>query len=109
MTDVNKVLEDRGRTHGDFNEQARLSQDIKDLFKSSKLWWTLEPFHREALEMIAHKISRALMGNATFLDHYSDIIGYTKLISDELKKRDGTTDVEQKRFIIKDGIRVDLD
>lgn len=107
MSDVNKTLHERETTHGDFGQQSRLSQELKDLMKSSKFWWTLEPFHREALEMIAHKISRALSGNPTFLDHYADISGYSTLIHQELSKRDGTTDVRVIRQTIVDGQKVD--
>jgi hypothetical protein len=41
-------------------------------------WLQLQPMHREALEMIVHKIGRA--------DSWHDIAGYAKLVEDRLPK-----------------------
>jgi len=35
--------------------------------------------HREALEMIAHKIGRILNGDPNYADSWHDIAGYAKL------------------------------
>jgi hypothetical protein len=39
---------------------------------------------REALEMIAHKISRILAGDPHFADHWTDISGYARLVERQL-------------------------
>jgi hypothetical protein len=39
----------------------------------------------EALEMIVHKIGRIVNGNPDVVDHWVDIAGYAKLVSDRLQ------------------------
>jgi hypothetical protein len=41
---------------------------------------------KESLHMIAHKIGRIMTGNPDHLDHYQDIEGYSRLISQRLEK-----------------------
>jgi DNA primase len=48
-------------------------------------WDSLAPYQREALEMIAQKISRALHGNPHEVDHWRDIAGYATLVVNELE------------------------
>jgi hypothetical protein len=47
--------------------------------------YVLIPVHREALDMIALKLSRILSGQANFKDHWDDIAGYAKLGSEACK------------------------
>lgn len=39
----------------------------------------MNPVHREALDMMACKISRILSGQSGFEDHWADIEGYARL------------------------------
>jgi hypothetical protein len=41
---------------------------------------------KEALEMVAHKLGRIVNGDPNYLDSWVDIIGYTQLVLDRLKK-----------------------
>lgn len=85
--DVNEILADRQKTHGDFVTHAQCTQDLKEVFSR----YCREPrkrltaSQREALSMIAHKIGRILAGNPDHKDHWDDIAGYATLISKELK------------------------
>jgi hypothetical protein len=75
------LLVERQKTHGDFKLNAEISQGIKSWFdmpQTSKL----SKVHREALDMIALKLSRILSGQANFKDHWDDIAGYAKLGSE---------------------------
>ena len=74
------LLTERQKTHGDFKTNALISQTLKDVFDrhSDGLIAT----HREALDMIALKLSRILSGQANFKDHWDDIAGYAKLGSE---------------------------
>jgi hypothetical protein len=86
--DINKVLEERSKTHGSFPDQSELSQQFKliirqGLRKSSKV---LYPYQDEALDMIVHKISRIVQGNPMEKDHWVDIAGYSTLVANELDK-----------------------
>ena len=40
--------------------------------------------HREALEMIVHKIARIVNGDPNYIDNWIDICGYSKLVIDEI-------------------------
>lgn len=77
-----ELLAERSATHGDFSENARIAQCIKEIMRSSSGWRRIGPQGRESLEMIAHKIARIIAGNANFPDHWDDIAGYAKLSSD---------------------------
>lgn len=89
MTDVTKVLEERGSRYGDYLSQARISQGLKDAMKSTPGWFKLRPFQKESLEMIALKIGRILNGDPDYDDGWRDIAGYAKLVCDQLEKEQG--------------------
>jgi hypothetical protein len=42
-------------------------------------------YQRESLEMIAHKISRIVNGDANYMDSWVDIAGYAQLVIDKLQ------------------------
>ncbi len=81
MPDRDPLLVEREKTHGSFAKNAEISQRLKLLFdefglnKPGDFQW----IHREALDMIALKISRILSGQAKTKDHWDDIAGYAKL------------------------------
>lgn len=81
MTD--ELLEERGKTHGDWATQSTLSQALKGELDVAKL----EPFMTEALDMICVKISRICAGNPSCIDHWEDISGYATLVAKEIKSR----------------------
>jgi hypothetical protein len=83
MESIEGLLADRGKTHGSFATNAQLSQHMKALLRSSPNWSVLSDTQREALEMIAHKVSRILSGDASFADHWDDIAGYARLGASE--------------------------
>lgn len=76
---VDRILEERGHSHGDVVEQMRVSDDIKKAMKDCMDFHTLNPVTRECLDMIAFKMSRIIVGDETFHDHWIDIQGYAKL------------------------------
>ena len=73
------LISRRLKTHGNWREQASFSQTVKELFKSGKNWDQLNDGQREALEMLAVKISRALHGDHNYRDHWDDMVGYAQL------------------------------
>lgn len=83
---VSTTLAQRGSTHGKFADGAALTQTFKTIMRRAKNWERLDPDQREALEMIAHKISRVLVGDPNFPDSWHDISGYAKLVDDRLVK-----------------------
>lgn len=84
--DINETLKERGSNYGEFYEHARITQNIKDAMRDSPNWGNLSPKMKEALEMVAHKMGRILNGNPNFHDSWHDIIGYTKLVEQDLEQ-----------------------
>ncbi len=78
------LLVEREKTHGSFQRNADISQAFKNVFKTYD-YLTMSAVHREALDMIALKLSRILSGQAGFKDHWDDIAGYAKLASEACK------------------------
>lgn len=80
------LLVERGKTHGSFTMNAQFSQSLKAIMQSDTAGYaTMDPAHREALDMIALKLSRILSGQPGFKDHWDDIAGYAKLASEACK------------------------
>ncbi len=78
------ILEERGATHGDFTENARVSQEIMDVLQTAPSWDELSYVQREALHMFAHKMARIVGGNPNVQDHWDDIGGYARLASERI-------------------------
>jgi hypothetical protein len=81
MTNTEQLLNQRGTTHGSFELNAEVSQRIKGLYDHYDPQRNLCDVHREALDVIALKLSRILSGQASFKDHWDDIAGYATLAS----------------------------
>lgn len=79
------MLAERGKTHGDFADHARITQRLKNviaeelLFRHERGQPPLTDMQRESIDMIEHKIGRIIAGDANFPDHWEDIAGYAKL------------------------------
>lgn len=82
---IDKVLEERQKTHGEFSSHARYTQQIKEVFRSSPDWGRLNDHQKEAMDMFAHKQGRILNGNPNVKDHWTDIAGYATLVERTLK------------------------
>ena len=88
MPDIKTTLAARQSTHGSFKESAVTVQRLKTVMRAAPNWELLSGSQKEALEMIQHKIGRILHGDPNFHDNWHDIIGYTKLIEDQLESPD---------------------
>ena len=78
MNDIQKTLADRGKRYGDFKTHAEITQALKDVVRSYD--GGLDPMHKEAIDMILHKIGRILNGDPNFADSWHDIAGYATLV-----------------------------
>lgn len=78
-SDPKAVVAVRKNTHGDWKEQSRTSYEIKNALRRAFNWKNLSPSQREALDMIAVKMSRITTGNSREPDHWLDIQGYAEL------------------------------
>lgn len=84
---IDKILTERGINYGKFETHAAITQSIKKAMYRSKNWAIMSDDKREALEMIAHKVGRILNGDPDYIDSWTDIIGYAKLIEDNLHEK----------------------
>jgi hypothetical protein len=82
------LLQERGKTHGDYTDHARITSRLKDVIydecttRVNRGQQPLTPDQRETLDMISHKVGRILAGQANFRDHWDDIAGYARLSAD---------------------------
>ena len=73
------LLAQRATTHGSFKSNAQIGQSLRALFRRHEAWPGMPVEHREALDMIACKISRILSGQSDYQDNWADIAGYAEL------------------------------
>jgi len=86
MTDIDATLESRGSDYGEsFAEQTNIAQALKKVMHDAPQWRGMTNDKKEAMEMIATKLSRLLYGNPNHLDSWHDIIGYARLIEKTLQ------------------------
>lgn len=83
MTEIEGVLEQRGKTHGDFTEVAYFAQRLREILRESGQ--SISDSHAESLDMIASKLARILAGNPNEPDHWLDIEGYARLARERVK------------------------
>lgn len=79
-----ELITERGTRYGKFKDGADIMQSLKDTMRDVDGWNNLTASHREALDMIQHKIGRILNGDPTYDDSWKDIAGYATLIVNEL-------------------------
>lgn len=85
LNDIDTTLQERGTRYGEFSSHAKITQSIKTAMYDSKNWATLPDDMKEALEMTAHKIGRILNGDPKYHDSWHDIIGYIRLVEENLE------------------------
>lgn len=77
--ETEELVAKRRETHGNWTMQAKCARDFKNLLDKWDRNKILTPSQREALDMIAVKMSRIIVGNPNFPDHWQDIAGYARL------------------------------
>jgi hypothetical protein len=85
--EIENVLADRGKRYGEYPNHAEISQKLKDVMRGVEGWDRLSYDQKETLDMLAHKMARALNGDPNYDDNWVDIIGYTQLTLNEVRKR----------------------
>ena len=89
MADIKDVLDERASTHGDFIDVAEVAQQLKQTMRSAaphtRPHSDLPKIHAEALDMIASKIARILVGDQYEPDHWLDIEGYARLVRERIE------------------------
>ena len=84
---IDEVLNERGARYGTFAGQAEISQHLKRVVRGylDKRGKSLADDQMEAVEMVIHKLARAINGDADFIDHWVDMAGYSQLVADRLQ------------------------
>lgn len=103
MTDIQAVLAERAKTHGTFEVNAYIAQQIKAAMHDTPNWPTLSATHKEALEAVASKLARLLTGDPLYLDTVRDIIGYMQLLYRDIELEEGATDAKITRQVFNCG------
>lgn len=98
MSSIEATLAERGSRYGEFTDHADITQTIKAAMALGQNWDSIDNDMREALEMVAHKIGRILNGDPRYIDSWTDIIGYTRLVEKRLIAEQATvkTFVDQR-------------
>lgn len=84
---IETVLEERGKTHGDFAVVATIYDELLQPIEKSPNWNSMSSAQRLAITMILSKLARAVTGNADEVDHYRDVAGYAQLVVRDLEKK----------------------
>lgn len=82
---VKKILKARGNKYGTFTDNSTTSQALKDIVRAHENWDNLPVEHKEALDMIFHKVARVMNGDPMYKDNFVDICGYSQLVADLLE------------------------
>lgn len=90
MNDLEKILEDRRKEYGDFEDVAWMTSSIRDILNEGGGVQNMAPDQREAMHMIAQKQARIANGNADNVDSWKDIAGYAMLIANRLASKEQT-------------------
>lgn len=85
--EIKALLNERHKTHGNYSDHAKLTQELKRIFRARVANDKLTSEQQEAIDMIFHKIGRIGAGDPNFKDHWDDIAGYAKLVADRCKSQ----------------------
>lgn len=97
-TNIAQTLNNREQTHGAFTHNANTSQLLKLVVRQNQRWHQLPDTHRESIEMILHKVSRAINGDHKNADTFHDIAGYATLVERELVTMDSIEEEDNDVF-----------
>jgi hypothetical protein len=79
-------LPGRKMTHGDFDRVAECTQRMKEIWRAYPAWSRMTAAQKEGVEMISHKLCRALCGDPNHRDHWLDIAGYATRVAEEIDR-----------------------
>jgi hypothetical protein len=77
------MANDKAVTHGDFNDVAKLTMELKDTVQVSGAD-VLDPASREALDQILSRVARIVFGDQAHRKHWEDIQGFCQMKLDSL-------------------------
>ena len=81
MTELNKILSERGDRYGSFADVAKTTMAIQCAMQGN----VMRDYQEAALQMIASKLARIAHGDPDYIDNWVDIAGYAQLVANELE------------------------
>lgn len=91
---IDDTIKGRDASYGPFAKQAGMAQTLKAIMRTAGGWDNLDSDMKEALDMIAAKMSRILIGDPKIADSWHDIAGYARLV--ELRLAPGVNSTNGK-------------
>ena len=88
------LLNEREKTHGDYADVARVAQCLKGALQVGPVD-VLPDVHRESLDLICTKMARIVCGDHNEPDHWTDIMGYAKLVLKTLEVPPGSSSIQE--------------
>ena len=85
---LHQTLSERGKRYGDFTDNARIAEAINQAMLSGLGWQRMRPVQREALRIIASKISRMCSCDPEYVDNWHDIAGYATLVEERCQAKE---------------------
>lgn len=85
----NPVLQERGKSYGEYAHNAFLAQNLKATLRSGAKWGAMPHYMRESFDMVAAKLARAVNGDYKHRDNLVDAAAYLELALIELDKETG--------------------
>lgn len=84
---ITVILEERGKTHGTFKDNAVITTSLRDIGHKSPNWDQLHPEQQLAFDESMLKWSRILSegSDPDFREHYDDLAGYATLAGNACK------------------------
>ena len=78
MTDIEGILQEREKVHGDFWKTADIAQELKAVIVRHTEDQR-DTIYDEGIDMICSKLARIVSGDPDHVDHWVDISGYAQL------------------------------
>lgn len=85
LMDRPDLLQAREKTHGDFEQNAVLCQNLRTFLRQNEGWSKLNPIQKQCLEEILLKIARIASGMPYVQEHWDDIRGYCDLAIENIR------------------------
>jgi hypothetical protein len=95
---VDDTIKGRDESYGPFAKQAGMAQTLKMIMRVGRNWDNLDSDMKEALDMIAAKMSRILIGNPKVADSWHDIAGYARLVELRLASGVNLAGIQRQRM-----------
>lgn len=104
MSEINNTLNERGERYGKFKDVAGTTQQLMAIVECGTNYEHLNAEQKTSLFMICNKMARIVNGDFNFIESWHDILGYAKLIENELMQTDGATSSRVVYQVVKDGV-----